>query len=135
MTATATRFALLREVFDLAKQQRHALDGDDLERFQDLLERRQLLIDELEEISPNAEDGLPENVILFRGPRLSDDDDQLALDTLIRGILEHDRQNETILHSVLDGIRGELSELQHGRAAVARYGSTTPREGFIDRVS
>jgi hypothetical protein len=134
VTATATRFALLREVFDLAKQQRHALDAEELERFQDLLERRQVLIDELEAISPTDEDGLPENVILFPGPRISDDDDQLALDTLIRGILEHDRQNETILHSLLSGIRDELGQLQHGRAAVARYGSTA-REGFIDRVS
>jgi hypothetical protein len=134
VTATATRFALLREVFDLAKQQRHALDAEELERFQELLERRQVLIDELEAISPSDEGELPDNVILFPGPRVSDDDDQLALDTLIRGILEHDRQNETVLHGLLDGIRGELGELQHGRAAVARYGSTA-REGFIDRVS
>ena len=40
----ATRFALLRDLFDLARAQRRALEADNLERFEALLDdlRREL---------------------------------------------------------------------------------------------
>ncbi len=132
----SARFTLLREVFDLAKEQRRAIDGDDLEGFGALLERRQALIEQLVDLSSDAGSPLPENVIVFPGVEVTaDEDDTLALDTLIRGILEHDRQNEALLAEMMEGIRSELLTLNEGARSVARYTGIVPGNGFIDRVS
>jgi hypothetical protein len=78
---------------------------------------------------------MPGNVIPFPGALPSETDDALALDTLIRGILEHDRQNERLLTDMLEAVRAELPTLERGRQTAARYGLEVPRSGLIDRVS
>lgn len=131
----STRFALLREVFELARAQRHAIQADDLGEFASLLEQRQLLIDDLVALDTDEAPGLPENVIVFPGALPTVDDDTLAVDTLIRGILEHDRQNEELLAELMSGVRNELASLDQGARAVSRYAAAEPGAGFIDRVS
>ncbi|MFA7295982.1 MAG: hypothetical protein WC211_02190 [Dehalococcoidia bacterium] len=131
----STRFTLLREVFELARAQRHAIQADDLGEFASLLEQRQAIIDDLVALDSDEAPGLPENVIVFPGAQPTIDDDTLAVDTLIRGILEHDRQNEQLLAELMSGVRNELAALDHGARAVSRYGAAEPAVGFIDRVS
>lgn len=131
----STRFALLREVFDLARAQRHAIQADDLGEFASLLERRQDLIDDLVALDGEDAPVLPGNVIVFPGAVPTTDEDTLALDTLIRGILEHDRQSERLLSELMDGVRNEVAVLDQGAHAVSRYGAHEVGAGFIDRVS
>jgi hypothetical protein len=131
----STRFALLREVFELARAQRHAIQADDLGEFAALLEQRQAIIDDLLTLDTDEAPGLPENIIVFPGAQPTIDDDTLAVDTLIRGILEHDRQNEVLLAELMSGVRNELASLDQGARAVSRYATAEAPTGFIDRVS
>lgn len=133
----ATRFSLLRALFDLAREQRRALEVEALERFEAMLDEREALIAQLQALTPDAEAGgaLPANVIPFPGAIGAQVEDALALDTLIRGILEHDRHNERLLASLLEQVRAELPALEDGRHGAARYGLELPGARFIDRVS
>ena len=54
-TATGTtRFSLLRALFDLAREQRRALEAVDLERFDALLGERETLLTELQAMTLDA---------------------------------------------------------------------------------
>jgi len=138
MTAAAgtTRFALLRSLFDLAREQRHALEASDCERFQALLDDREALLTELQAMTLDADgEPLPWNVIPFPGAVPVEAEDTLALDTLIRGILEHDKHNEELLGAMLGQIATELPMLAEGRRGAAGYGTNLSDARFIDLVS
>ena len=133
-TATA-RFMLIRELFDLARRQRTALEVDALEEFQSILDDRAGIIAQLQELTiADASAELPENVIRFPGALQQDDEDQLAIETLLRGVMEHDRHNEQLLAERMEALRVELPNLEAGRRAAARY-AIEPSQHFIDRVS
>ncbi len=135
-TATA-KFALLRQIYDLAREQHEALERDSLDRFQQLLDEREELISRVHVM--DSEDGvvseLPANVVAFPRPSGAAAEDELALDTLIRGILEHDRDNEAMLAAKMDEIRRTLPELAAGRRATAGYRVDRDLSAFIDRSS
>ena len=83
------RFAILREIFQLAQEQKTALDADDIELFQQLLMDREMLLAKL--VVPEHSN-LPENVVPFRAEATpdADYDDETAISVLIRGILDQE---------------------------------------------
>ncbi|MCA9855985.1 MAG: hypothetical protein KC458_01770, partial [Dehalococcoidia bacterium] len=101
------QFELLREVFDLARAQRASLERDDLDEVLSLMGEREVIIERLARLAEEAAE-TPENVLSFPGSEEHARQDQLALDTVIRGILEHDRQNEAMLFDKIQQIREEL---------------------------
>ncbi len=136
----AAKFEILRQIHELARVQREALELDNLDRFQQILDEREELISQLRVLSATIDEseasgGLPENVIAF--PRASDAsaEDGLAIDTVIRGILEHDRHNETVLAEKMDEIREALPALTAGHRATAGYRVVSTTPSFIDRTS
>lgn len=132
--AAVAKFALLREIYDLTRAQRRALEEDALHRFEALLDDRQLLIDRLQALA--VEDAtLPDNLLLFPGAEVRSVDDDIAVDTVIRGILDHDRQNTELLGQKMDDLRRELLGLAADARALAGYrtaGEPAPR---LDRRS
>lgn len=136
-TATGmTRFSLLRALFDLAREQRRALEAIDLDRFEALLDEREALLGQLQAMTLDADgEALPANVIPFPGVVPIEAEDALALDTLIRGILEHDRHNESLLGAVLGAVATELPALENARRSAAGYGTNLSDARFIDLVS
>ena len=136
----AAKFEILRQIHELASAQREALEHDDLDRFQQILDEREELIERLRVLDATLDEAeaggeLPENVIAF--PRASDAsaEDGLAIDTVIRGILEHDRHNETVLAEKMDEIRQALPALTAGHRAAAGYRVVSTAPSFIDRTS
>ena len=136
MTMGTTRFSLLRRIFDLARDQRRALEAAELERFETLLDEREALLTELQALTLDAEgEALPPNVIPFPGAIAIEAEDALALDTLIRGILEHDRHNESLLGALLGQIGSELPALEAARRSAAGYATNVSDARLIDLVS
>lgn len=87
--AAAAKFDLLRQLFDLARGQREAIERGELEQFQQLLDEREVLLTRLSAIIDDAEE-LPENLIAFPGGAQAASEDALALDTVLKGIIEQD---------------------------------------------
>lgn len=132
----AARSQILREIFDIARAQREHLEGDRLDLVLELMDERDQLMVQLERLLAEGID-MPSNVIAFRSPATSEwvEQDELALDTLIRGILEHDQQNEQMLAEKMDVIRRDLPRLQRGHRAHAGYRGQVDGGHYIDRVS
>ena len=134
--SAVARFTILRQIYDLAGEQREALAADDISRFQHILDQREELIARLRAMLGDAAGvDLPENVVAFpRGEQNAAEDD-LALDTVIRGILESDRHNEALLLEKMAEIREALPALEEGRRAAAGYRVDVHRSAVIDRTS
>ncbi len=124
----------LRQVFALAREQREALEQEHLGRFMEILDLRDDLIGQLQRLVEDAAE-VPENVIAFPTALDQSGEDALALDTVIRGILDHDRENEALLREKMFTIKRELPELRANRAANAAYRVQDTYRSFIDRVS
>lgn len=133
--AAAAKFVILRQIYDLAREQREALERDQLETFQRILDERDDLIARLNIIQNGDEDAveLPPNVVAFPGSSGAEAEDVMALDAVIRGILDYDRANETSLAAMMAEIRETLPELAHGQRAAAAYRIVTPASTTIDR--
>jgi hypothetical protein len=134
---TEMRFTLLRQLFDMAVEQRRALDEDDFASFQSVLEARGALIARLEALAADGPSAvLPGNVIPFprAASQAEDLDDRLAIDTLIRGVLEHDQHNESVLEERLLAVQGEIRSMESGQRAVSRYGSAAEDARFINHA-
>lgn len=127
------QFDVLREIFDLARAQRQCIERDELDRFAALMDERDTLLEQLH-LLVQEEASLPENVVAFR---TSDDhaQDTLALDTVIRGIIEHDRKNEALLAEKMDAIREELPRLAQGMRANAGYRTQGATGSIMNHVS
>lgn len=128
----AARFALLRQLFDLAREQRQALDTDDLVRFESILDERQALLDQLTEFD-DGDDSLPQNVVAFPGAEVNEAEDDLALDTVIRGILDQDQRNAAALAMRMDQIRDQLPALALGGQTAGAYRVSVAGSRVIDR--
>ena len=132
----AEKFEILCAVFERARQQRMALEADDLETFLAILDERDDLLAQLKQLV-DAMTELPENVVAFPNElnaRMRHDD-ALALDTVIRGIVSHDEHNEKLLSARLEVLAGEVPALRRGRGAVAAYRSPQEPRGYVDRLS
>jgi len=128
------QFELLREVFDLARAQRASLERDDLDAVLELMGEREAIIERLARLAEAAAE-TPENVVAFPGAVDHAHQDALALDTVIRGILEHDRQNEAMLFDKIQQIREELPRLARGRRLASAYRSTSESGSLMSRSS
>lgn len=131
----ALQFELLREIFDLARAQRGSIERDDIEEVLALMGEREAIIERLARLAEESAE-MPDNVVSFPGSEDHERQDALALDTVIRGILEHDRQNEAMLFERMEELREELPRLQHGRRAANAYRPSTSQPGsFMSRSS
>jgi hypothetical protein len=130
------KFAILRELFDLSREQRARLEEDRIDLVLELMSQRGALIRDLEQLFAESRE-MPDNVIAFPSPSTTDwsQQDELALDTLIRGILEHDQENEHMLQERLEAIQQALPRLERGRRATNAYRLPSYGANFIDRVS
>lgn len=132
--AAAAKFELLREIYELARGQRAALEEDDLARFDKLLEEREVLIVRLGRLATEPAE-LPANVIPFpRADAGAVEDDALALDTVIQGILDHDRHNDQALRERRSRLLESFPKLQAARRSARAY-RTGAEPRFIDRAS
>ena len=131
----ASQFELLREVFDLARAQRASLERDDIDSVLELMGEREAIIERLARLAEEAAE-TPDNVVTFPGAEDHARQDALALDTVIRGILEHDRQNEEMLYEKMQQLRDELPRLQQGRRVAGAYRASSSVPGtYVSRTS
>ena len=133
-SATA-KIAILGQIYDLAREQREALVIDHLERFQELLDERDQLIARLTALQNGdaGEGEVPQNIVAFPGASDAASEDEMALDTVIRGILKCDAENEATLSGKMDEIREALPELAVASRAAERYRIVEPTGRSIDR--
>lgn len=132
----AQKFEILCAVFERARAQSAALEADDLPTFLEILDERDELLAQLQQLVDSMGE-LPENVVAFPNElnqRVSHDD-KLALDTVIRGIVEHDERNEALLNARLDELAGEVPALRHGRDAASAYRIAEESRGYVNRLS
>jgi len=127
------QFDVLREIFDLSRAQQQCIEREELGRFAALMDERDTLLHELQMLV-QEEASLPENVVPIRASA-DQAEDTLALDTVIRGILEHDRKNEALLAEKMEAIREELPRLAQGARANAGYRTSADTGSFTNRVS
>lgn len=134
MANAALQFELLREIFDLARAQRASLEVDDIERVLDLMAEREVLLSRLTRMAEEHAE-VPENVVMF--PRVVDSmqRDAIALDTVIRGIIEHDRQNEALLREKVAQVRDELPRVRQAFRAASAYLPAEAPPAHVDRRS
>jgi hypothetical protein len=134
---TAAKFEMLKRLLELSRAGREALEQDSLTHFQRMLDERDRLIAELEALveTEAAGDGRPANVVAFPGAVTGSEEDTIALDVVLRGILEHDRANEELLRARMDELQGELPALAQGRRAMAGYRVDHRPSTFVDRRS
>jgi len=132
----ADKFEILGAVFACAQAQRVALESDDIEAFQAILDERDELLGQLKQLVDSIPE-LPSNVVALPNElnERERNDDTLALDTLIRGIVEHDEHNEALLSERLERLAGEVPALRHGRGAMAAYRVPRQPQGYVDRLS
>jgi len=130
------KFDVLSAVFACARAQRDALAVDDFAEFHRILEERDGLLAELQRLVDSTPE-LPSNVIAFptEWTERARRDDALALDTVIRGIVDLDEHNETLLNHRLGDLTAEAPALRRGREALAAYRLPKPHRGYVDRAS
>ncbi len=126
------RFAVLKEIFQLAGEQRLALDADDIERFHQLLGEREALIARLVVVD---ESELPKNVIRFRGTRAEDADydDETAISVVLRGILDQDAENELRIRTKIGEVQEAMQRIGRGIGVARRYKGYTDESVALDR--
>lgn len=132
----AEKFEILCAVFERARAQSAALEANDVDAFLAILDERDALLSQLKHLVDSMPE-LPENVVAFPNEwnERTRHDDALALDTVIRGIVEHDEHNEALLSAQLEQLAGELPALRHGRGAAEAYRVPSQQRGYVDRLS
>ena len=129
------QFDVLRRIFDLSRAQRGCIERDEFDRLADLMDERDVLVADLQALA-EEEAAIPPNVLTFPTAEEHAQEDSLALDTVIKGILEHDRANEALLGEKMKLILDEMPAFQQGQRAIAGYRSANPESSsFMNRVS
>jgi hypothetical protein len=129
------QFDVLRQIFDLSRAQRGCIERDEYDRLAELMDERDQLVGELQHLA-EEEAALPVNVLAFPTVEEQAQQDSLALDTVIKGILEHDKANEMMLAARMQMILDELPTFRQGQRAVAGYRAANPEAStFMNRVS
>ncbi len=131
----AQQFDMLRQIFDLSRVQRGCIERDEFDRLAGLMDERAELIAELQRLV-DEESSMPDNVVAFPSTGEPAAQDSLALDTVIKGILEHDRGNESMLAEKMRLILDELPAMRNGQRAMAGYRAANAEgTSFMNRVS
>lgn len=129
------QFDVLRQIFDLSRAQRGCIERDEFDRLSALMDERDVLVAELQRLA-EEEATLPGNVVAFPTAEDQAQQDSLALDTVIKGILDHDRANEMMLAARMQMIMDELPVFRQGQRAAAGYRAANPETtSFMNRVS
>ncbi len=105
---TLAKFELLRRLLELSRAGHEVLEQDSLTHFREILDERDQLIAKLEALvgtEADADDGPPPNVVAFPGAVTDSEEDAIALDAVLRGILDQDRANEELLHARMEALR------------------------------
>ena len=76
---------------------------------------------------------MAKNIVAFPGASDAASEDEMALGTVIRGILKCDAENEATLSGKMDEIREALPELAVASRAAERYRIVEPTGRSIDR--
>ena len=108
------RVGLYDAIRRTALAQREAVRGDDLERFYDLLQERERLLEKAEGVHQDLEA-----------------DDQARAGGLVRDILRIDQDTEQMLMGKIDEARAELGEMAIGRQALAAYGRSASTANVV----
>jgi hypothetical protein len=101
----AFRVGLYEAIRRTALAQREAVQSDDLDRFYDLLQDRERLLEKAEAVHQEL-----------------DGDDQLRAGGLVGDILRVDQETEKLLMGKVDEAKIELGDMAVGRRAIAAYG-------------
>jgi hypothetical protein len=132
--AAAAKLEILVEILALARAQRDALEEDQFDRFDTLLNERDALIERLAVLVEEGE--LPDNIVSFTGHSDAAVQDALALDVVITGIVTQDRANEETLAAKMAVIREQFPAIENGRRAAAGYRmAANAGASFVDRTS
>lgn len=127
------RFALLKQLFDLAQQQKAALDEEDVERFMHLLGEREPL---LYALSGRDAEELPSNVVSINRGRPSDEssvDTETAIGILLRAVIDQDAENELLLRAKLGEVQDAITRVSRGAAMVRMYRQPEQAARGLDR--
>ena len=103
------RVGLYEAIRRTAEQQHQAVAADDLDRFYDLLQERERLLEKAESFEQQLEGA-----------------DRARAGVVVADILRLDQETERLLMSKIEDVRGELGDMVVGRQAVAAYGRVTP---------
>jgi hypothetical protein len=103
------RVGLYEAIRRTAEQQHQAVAADDLDRFYDLLQERERLLEKAESVKQQLGEG-----------------DRARAGQVVADILRLDQETERLLMGKIEDVRGELGDMTVGRQAVAAYGRVTP---------
>jgi hypothetical protein len=103
------RVGLYEAIRRTAEQQHKAVATDDLDRFYDLLQERERLLEKAEAYQQRLE-GV----------------DHARAGEVVADILRLDQETERMLMGKIEDVQGELGGMVVGRQAVAAYGRVTP---------
>ena len=98
------RLGLYEAIRRTAEAQCQAVRGDDLDRFYELLEERERLLDRTESL-----------------PQELDPAEKAQATTVVREIMRVDRETERLLTGKIAATRDDLNEVARGRKAMAGY--------------
>lgn len=87
-----------------AEAQRQAVETDDLDRFYDLLQERERLLEKAESVQQTLEGS-----------------DRTRTAQVVQEIMRVDQETERLLMGKIDDVRIELSDMSSGRQALAAY--------------
>ena len=103
------RVGLYEAIKRTAEQQHQAVAADDLDRFYDLLQEREKLLEKAENVN-----------------QALGDTDRKRAGEVVADILRLDSETERMLSGKIEEVGGQLGGIAVGRQAVAAYGRITP---------
>jgi hypothetical protein len=109
------RLGLYEALRRTAEAQHQAVEINDLDRFYDLLQERERLLDKTDAVQQELD-----------GP------DRQRAGQIVRDIMRVDQQTERMLATKIEATREELSDVTRGRRALAGYGYAE-QSGSTDR--
>ncbi len=129
------RLEILQAMRDLAEQQRHALESDDLDEFLRLLGEREEMLVALEALQDNWASGKVVPFPLARARRMVPGDPQAAVAALLQDVFALDRASELLLAQKMNEVEAALGEVARGQRAMRGYRGAARRGGqVVDRV-
>ena len=108
------RLGLYEALRRAAEAQRQAVQGDDLDRFYDLLQEREKLLDKTEAVQQEL-----------------DAADRQRAGQIVRDIMRLDQETERLLSTKIEAARDELNDVSRGRTALAGY-AYARQAGYTD---
>jgi hypothetical protein len=133
---TLHKHQLLNQLLGLVREQRKALEAEDLDRFLALLDEREAVIADLSATDSGV---TPANVVPFPAmtPSNVSTDVEMAMRRLLRTILTEDEENVHLLHTQMDDLKDALERTARNRVAGGGYATAMLGgriRSMVDRV-